>query len=350
MPVQHAALPVKPTGILRLLLVSGTALAVLAGCERKPASAQETTPAALSVRTAPAVLATTMRFEPVSGTVRSLDHAQVSARITGRVINADFTLGQAVAAGDTLVVLSAGELDARVAQARAALDQASNDYQREHSLLAKGVSTPETVRALDEKRRMAAAAFDEASALLGYTRVTAPFAGVVTNRFVSAGDLASPGTRLFEIEGTKRLRAEVEVPESLAALPPNAPLTILVGDKRVTGGLAEFSSAADPLARTRLAKVSLPEGSGVHQGQFVRVLWPAGDTPLLTVPANAVGSFGQTERVFVAADGKAVLRLVRTGLHDNDRIQILSGLDAGETVIIDAPATLRDGQPVQTQP
>ena len=336
--------------LFRLLAISAAVLATVGGCGRKSASPQEMKPPALPVHTARAVLAMEPRLQAVAGTVRSLAHAQVSARVAGRVSQADFTLGQTVAAGDTLVVLSADELNARVALAQAAFDQAGNDYAREASLLAKGASTAETVRTLDERRRMAGATLDETKAMLGYTRITAPFNGVVTSKFVNTGDLASAGTPLFELEGVTQLRAEVEVPESLATVSIGASLAVLVGDRKVNGALAEFSPASDSLSRTRLAKVSLPDGVGVHPGQFVRVLWPAGDTPLLTVPMNAVSAFGQMERVFVVTDGQATLRLVKTGAHAGDRVQILAGLDAGETIVLDVPATLRDGQTVHIQP
>ena len=328
--------------VLRLLAISAAVLAMAAGCGRKSA--------ALPVRTARAVLASEPRLQAVAGTVHSLDRALVSARITGRVARADFMLGQTVAAGDTLVVLSADELDARVDLAQAALDQAEHNFQRETTLLAKGASTSDTVRTLDESRRMAAATLAGARTMLGYTRVAAPFNGVVTRKFVNAGDLASAGAPLFELEGVDRLRAEVEVPESLATVPPRSSLAVLVGRRRINGTLAEFSPASDPLSRTRLAKVALPDDAGVHPGQFVRVLWPSGETALLTVPASAIGAFGQMERVFVVTDGRATLRLVKTGLHEGSRVQILAGLDAGETVILDAPPALRDDQPVSVQP
>ena len=331
-------------------MTAGVTIAALTGCGRGPAPASSSAEPALQVKTARAILATEPRFESVAGTVHSLARAQVSTKITGRVAQAEFVLGQTIAVGEPLVMLAADELNARVDQAQAALDQAENDHTREATLLSRGAATTDSVRSLDERRRMAGAALAEAKAMLGYTRVTAPFNGVITRKFVNAGDLASAGTPLFELEGIDQLRAEVEVPESLATIAPGASLTMLTGERRITGTLAEFSPASDPLSRTRLAKVSLPDNVSVHQGQFIRVFWPAGENALLTVPTNAIGTFGQMEQVFVVTDGKAVLRLVKTGLHDGSRVQILAGLDANETVILDAPASLHDGQAVTIQP
>ena len=347
---QFPTFTVKPTVLLKLFMTAGVTIAALTGCGRGPAPASSSAEPAIQVKTARAILATEPRFESVAGTVHSLARAQVSTKITGRVAQAEFVLGQTIAVGEPLVMLAADELNARVDQAQAALDQAENDHTREATLLSRGAATTDSVRSLDERRRMAGAALAEAKAMLGYTRVTAPFNGVITRKFVNAGDLASAGTPLFELEGIDQLRAEVEVPESLATIAPGASLTMLTGERRITGTLAEFSPASDPLSRTRLAKVSLPDNVSVHQGQFIRVFWPAGENALLTVPTNAIGTFGQMEQVFVVTDGKAVLRLVKTGLHDGSRVQILAGLDANETVILDAPASLHDGQAVTIQP
>jgi RND family efflux transporter MFP subunit len=116
------------------------------------------------------------------------------------------------------------------------------------------------------------------------------------------------------------------------------------------GRVAEISPALDAVSRTFLAKIDLPAGAAVRSGQFARVAWPAGEGTSLVVPATAVTTFGQMERVFVIADAKVAMRLVKTGARHGDEIEILSGLVAGERVVADGPATLRDGQPVEVKP
>ena len=307
--------------------------------------------AALAVRVAIAEARPLTLTQPVAGTLRPAEYAVVSARVMGTVTGADFTLGQNVATGDVLLTLAAAELDARLLQTQAALDQAVRDFERDSVLLAKNVVTAESVRALSDRRRGAEAAVQEAKALLDYSRVTAPFAGVITRKLVQSGDLATPGRPLFAIEAVTGLRAEVEVPASLPALAVGASVSVQLPGATATGTLAEFSPAADPMSRTRLAKITLPAGTAAaRSGDFVRVLWPSGKAAAITVPAEAVSSLGQLERVFVVSSGQARLRLVKTaGLHEG-RVVISAGLDAGETVVLDAPASLRDGQPVNIQP
>jgi RND family efflux transporter MFP subunit len=183
--------------------------------------------------------------------------------------------------------------------------------------------------------------------LQGYTRISAPFAGVITRELVKAGDLATPGAPLFTIEGTDQLQVEVQVPESFALPASDGALTVRIDDTEVVGTLAEISPSADGSSRTRSAKIDLPADVPARSGQFVRVLWPVGETQALWAPPEAVTRFGQMERVFVIQDDRARLRLVRTGARHDTGIAILAGLNDGDTVVLDPPAGLRDGQPVE---
>jgi RND family efflux transporter MFP subunit len=321
----------------------------LAACRRDEPRAAAALPA-VAVATARVESVALVRRESVAGTVRPADRATLSARIAGAVTGPVPALGTAVTPGAVLLTLGADEVRARLAQARAGLEQIERNLARERTLVEHGATTTENVRTLEDQRRAAVAAVDEAAALQSYSTITAPFAGVVTRRHVETGDLAAAGTPLLELEGTGRLRAEVNVPESLPAPAPGADLTVEADGAALPGRLAEISPAADPATRTRPAKVDLPAGAAVRSGQFVRVLWPAGRTTALLVPAGALVRFGQLEQVFVAgANGRAELRLVRTGGREDGRLVVLSGLTAGESVVVDPPPTLREGQPLEVR-
>jgi RND family efflux transporter MFP subunit len=187
--------------------------------------------------------------------------------------------------------------------------------------------------------------------MLAYTTLRAPFDGVVARRPANAGDLAVPGLPLLEIEGIGAFQVEVGLPDSLAEkLAVGTPLavTVPVANVTFTGVLAELSSAADPAAHTISAKITVPPGTGVRSGQFARVQVPGVPVATLLVPASAVTTIGQIERIFVVrADHRAELRLVKTGASRDNRIEILSGLDDGESVVAVAPPELREGQPLE---
>ena len=142
------------------------------------------------------------------------------------------------------------------------------------------------------------------------------------------------------------------MPDSLAGnLAPGTPLTVTAGGHTFAAPLAELSSTADANARSVLAKLAVPAGTAVRSGQFVRVSVPGAPVRVLLVPADAISVLGQMERVFVAGESnRAVLRLVKSGASQGGRTEILTGLDAGEKVVVNPPAGLREGQTLEILP
>jgi RND family efflux transporter MFP subunit len=110
--------------------------------------------------------------------------------------------------------------------------------------------------------------------------------------------------------------------------------------------VSEIEPSADAASRTFRVRLDLPEGAGVRAGMFGRVTLPAGESERLTVPALAVERRGQMELVWVVEDGRAALRLIRTGRSWGEDTEVLSGLKAGERVVVGASLGIREGQPV----
>ena len=332
------------------------ALALFAGCA-KPAASDVAAGANLppaKVRIAVVGAENVASLTEVTGTVRPVQRAQLAAKLMGAIEEMPVTLGQPVRAGDLLVKISAGEITARVAQAQAQLNVARRDLERERDLLPKGASTADMVRGLEDRYTMTQAMVREAEVMLGYAEIRAPFDGVVARKSAHPGDLAAPGMVLLEVEGTADFQVEAAVPDSLATgLVRGTALTVELpaAGLTFTGALAELSSAADTQARSVLAKISVPAGTAVRSGEFARVRVPGAAVPTLLVPATALSPLGQMERVFVAGAGqRTVLRLVKSGTLHGDRVEILSGLDAGERVVVNPPAGLREGQPLEFLP
>lgn len=328
---------------------------LLAGCSR-PAAAPEASaslpplPVALSAARAESVPALT----EVTGTVRPVLRATLSAKVMGTIEHLPVALGQRVGANDELVRLSAAEISARALQARSQLNQAQRDLARERDLLAKGASTADLVNNLQDRVAMTEALLREAETMIGYTVIRAPFAGVVARRPANLGDMAAPGQPLLELEGEGAFQVEAGIPDSLAArLAPGASVHAEVPGTGLafTATLAELSSAADPSARTVPAKFTVPADLAVRSGQFVRVQVPGEARTVILVPAAAVSRTGQLERVFVVGEGnRAELRLVKTGATRGDRLEILAGLEPGERVVLHAPADLREGRLLEGRP
>lgn len=289
-----------------------------------------------------------------SGTVRAVRRAAIAAKVSGYITAFSITLGQRVSAGEILLTISAAELDARVAQARAQLTQIERELARERALQSTGAGTIDAVKSLEDRLAQTQAAVREAETMLGYATVRAPFDGVVAKKHVEAGDFATPGAPLLQLDGRDAFEIEVGVPESLgAALAVGTPLDVEISGApaRLRATIAELSSAADSAARTITAKLSVPPGTSVRSGEFVRVFLPGARADVLLVPTVALSPFGQMERVFtVGENNRASLRLIKTGAVRGDRVEVLSGLDVTDRVVAAPPPTLRDGQPLAISP
>ncbi len=285
----------------------------------------------------------------VVGTVQAVQRASIAAKVSGFIAEIPVVLGSRVRKGDLLVKISAEEISARLLQAQAQLAQARRNLEREQKLLRQNASTPETVKTMRDMYAIAEAGYREAKTMLGYTTITAPFAGVITRKIAHAGDLATPGTPLLELENSSRLQIVTAVPESVVRnIETGDRITVKVPAARLVGQgtVAEIAPVADPRSRTTRVKINISQSALLRTGQFARVSIPMKNTETLLVPASAIVPFGQMDRVFVAEKGKARLRLVRTGERADGMVEILAGLNPGDRVIVDNNRLLVNGQPL----
>lgn len=316
-------------------------------------SAAEKATAPVSVTTAIASEQEIPALVEVAGTVQAAERAAIAAKITGVITRMPVLLGSTVKAGDLLVALSADEIAARVTQAEAQLAQAKRNLDREQNLLQKNAATAETVKSMTDLHAVAQAAYREAKTMLGYATITAPFDAVVTRKNVSSGDLATPGAVLLQLENNRRLQVTTAVPESLALqlrVGDTLTVKIPVADLALQGTLSEIAPAADPTSRTTQVILDLPLDPNLRSGQFARILLPSRQNKTLLIPASAVVPLGQMDRVFVVREGRAQLRLVRTGMNANGMTEILAGLNPGETVVTTNNRLLTNGQALQVTP
>lgn len=337
-----------------LIVVAVTATALSAACRQ-----EEKNPTAKSVAITPiAVRAAKVEKRPATsqvelvGTVQAVERAEISAKITGNIISLPIEVGSRVKAGQLLAELSAQEISAQVQQAKAQLEQAKRNLAREENLLKRNAATPETVKALEDSLRIADAGHRTALAMLDFTRITAPFSGIISRKLASVGDLATPGKPLLHLEEENNLQVLTDIPEAMIAriykgdtlrlAIPSAPLT-------QSGVVAEVSPVADPSSRTSPVKLRLAPNPQLRSGQFARVTLALAEVQTLTVPNEAILTHGQMEKVYVIDNDKLALRLVRSGARSEGRVEIVSGLAEGESVAIPVTPQLRDGLPVTVQ-
>ena len=190
----------------------------------------------------------------------------------------------------------------------------------------------------------AAAVRDQAKTTESFTTIAAPFDGMVTEKMVEPGNMASPGTPLLRLEDTRGFRLEVRVDESRVAQIRNGdsvPVFLGAVNSLIKGTVVEVSRAVDADARAFLVKISLPDVPGLRSGQFGKARFGGTPRRALTVPPSAIVRRGQVTSVFVVDKDVARVRLINLS-----ESEVVAGLTESELVILSPPAGLTDGRRV----
>jgi multidrug efflux pump subunit AcrA (membrane-fusion protein) len=320
------------------------------------------------------------------GVVQARTTATITARIVATVRAVRVSPGDRVRAGQTLVVLDGDDLAAGARAARAAAlaaDQgakaAAAELRAAEAGLALARASHDRIAGLEAKRSATAQELDEATATLrsaearaagasaralqatsavesaraagdqastteSFTTITAPFDGLVTEKMVEPGNMASPGVPLLRLEDTRAFRLEVRVDESRIdqiRSGDRVPVFLGAGNPPINGQVVELSRAVDADARAFLVKIALPDASGIRSGEFGKARFGGTPRRALTIPSSAIVRRGQLTSVFVVEKGIARVRLV-----DLSESEVLAGLTESEVVILSPPAGVTDGRRV----
>ncbi len=323
----------------------------LAGCQKhEPAHLKEQLPT-VQTRSQKIEKMPHVATEEVVATVNAKLRSVIESKVSGRIEQMLVVPGQQVKEGELLATLDVREIKARLDQATPTLEQAEKDLRRFTELLQKRVITQQEFEGAEAKARVARASVIEATTMLSYAQVTAPFDGVITRKLADVGDLATPGKPLIEMEDPGALRIEASVPDAIIdRVSIGAKLPVRIGKLDFEGTVREISPIADPSSRTMLVKLDLPAAPGLRTGQFGRVFVPVAETTVLRIPSDAVLRRGQMELVFIKDGNIARLRIVKTGKVFDQESEIVSGVNAGEEVITEGQSDLVDGQPIEEKP
>ena len=245
---------------------------------------------------------------------------------------------------------------ARLEAARTAVTQSeSRVHQAESAVTASDSRTAAARRraeAAEARIREAQAEAARAEVQLAYTRITASGPGLVVEKTVEVGDLAMPGKALLRIEDPAGYRLEAQVAASDAPTVRTGQLvSVSIGSVGLLAArVGEIVPAADPATRTITIKLDLPAAPGVRGGLYGTARFTVGQAERLVLPIRAVVERGSLTGVYVAEGGHARLRFVTLGPRRGDRAEVLSGLEAGERVVVEGVDRLRDGAPVEIAP
>lgn len=289
------------------------------------------------------------------GVVEAVHSATLSAQTGGRVLELPFDVNDYVKAGDVVVRFTDVEQQSAQRQARAALaaaqaaaSEAEAEFKRvseifERRLVSRAQFDQATARrdATRAQLESAQAAVKAASETLDYTVVRAPYSGIVTQRFVEVGETVRPGQPLIAGLSLDRLRLQVRVPQSdVQAIRANGRAHLLLGDgRRVEAEKVTVFPYADPATHSFSVRVDLPEAdTGLSPGMAAKVAFVVGEDERLLLPLSSLVKRSEVTAAYVYGETGLALRQLRLGHRADDRVEVLSGLNAGDRVAVDPVA------------
>jgi RND family efflux transporter MFP subunit len=305
-----------------------------------------------------------------TGTVHARETAVVSAQVVGRIQQVLVREGDSVRAGQTMVVLDDAALRASANQAEAGVKAAQDEQVAAQTDATLAASTLERYRQLQTEKSVSPQEMDEvaqragaasarleavraqteaagaqesgAHTMLGYSRLVAPFAGVVTARMADPGTLASPGVPLLQVDQAGALQLQATVDESaIGVIHKGMKAQVAIdgtSSADITGTVAEIDPAADPASHSFLVKIDMPASSQLRAGMYGTAEFANGVRQAIVVPRSAVVSRGSLVCAYVLdANGIAQLRYLTLGAQQGNLVEVLSGISPGEK-LVDDPA------------
>jgi membrane fusion protein (multidrug efflux system) len=288
----------------------------------------------------------------VPGNVLAEQQIDVQSELSGKVAFIGFREGQPVKAGQLLLRLDDAELKARADQAGARLLLARTREQRlKQDLKAQAVSQGEYDQVFAEwKSAEAEAALTKAQ--WEKTHVRAAFGGVVGLREVELGSVVQPGTRLTTLQNLSSLRIEFSVPEKLAAsVKPGFKVRFTTTGSTDTSVAVVYAVESRVDAETRLLRVrarreTSGKASTILPGSFARVELPTGQNDVMRLPTQAVVQSARGAQVWRVRSGIAELAVFQPGARDANMVEVVSGLNEGDTILVSGLLQLRPGTAV----
>jgi RND family efflux transporter MFP subunit len=310
----------------------------------------------------------------VSGTVASKNAAQLSTRVMGHVERVNVNIGDRVSKGQLLISINSADLKAKKAQvnagiseAKAAYDIAEKDFNRFKKLFDQNSASQKELDDITAHYNMAKARYEaalqmrnEIDAQFAYTNVIAPFNGIITARFIDAGDLANPGMPLLAIEAPDDFEVVARVPESsISKIEKGLRTKVMIPsiETAVSGNVSKVSASSANSGGQYVVKIDLEESNKkMRSGMFVTVNFPsikndsAHQSGTVLIPRSIVIERGGLTGIYtVSQQETAVLRWLRLGKTIGDQVEVLSGLKADETYILDTEGKLYNGAKLTIQ-
>lgn len=291
------------------------------------------------------------------GTLEAVEEASLNAHITGYLKKLYVDEGDNVKAGQILAEIDAPDVMDEYSKAKADLSLKNVTRERYLKLLNGNVISQQEFDGIDSAYSEAKAKFNTAKAWVGYTKITAPFTGSIARRFKYQGDYISPTGRgenasIFLMVNEKLLRAAVYVPQSDVSRVRVGNLVDITVDafpnQIFKGEISRLDALLDQSTKTQRVLVDVKNADNrLRAGMFVSVLLHFNvKENALALPSDLVETEGAKKFVYLFADGRAKKTFVTVGIAQGDRVEIISGLSAGDDVIQRGMLAIGDGEQV----
>ncbi len=293
----------------------------------------------------------------LTGDVTAIQQAEIFSKVSGNLERVYADMGAPARRNQLLAVIDSTELYQQYQLTAATFQNARVKYQRFKSLLEQNLVSKEDVDDAEATMKVAEANYDAARTRLSYARITAPFSGYITKRYLDPGALVSPGNAtLFTLMDLDSIKVVVNVLEKDIAFIPQIKKAAVTVDafpgKEFSGIVARSSEAIDLSTRTLAVEVDVPNPTReLKPGMFANVTLIVDERhDAITVPTIAVMKDDAGSYVYAGASNTARRIRVITGGEQNSRTEILSGLDGSEDIITTGQQFVRDGGQIVIQP
>jgi len=324
-------------GLVALVVWSGGLLESKVGPGKE--DYQPGVPVPAGVKTLSVKIVKTPSPVEVVGTAASERMVNLSARLPATIVTMLVSAGNTVSNGQVLATLDDRDIREQLGAVEAQFKQAEIEWARTLKLFEKGATTDQARIAAISAYEAAKARLQQIRVMLSYTVIVSPMDGVVTDRRLEAGDLVAPGQVVLTVYDPLQMRLNVAVPgRLLQKFPLNQAVEVRLDgvESAVQGVVREIVSEIDPLSRTQLVKVHLTQnGLAILPGSYGRIQVEGDVHESVWIPASAIYRVGQQELVQLVVEGRAIRRVVRTGLMQGAQVEILAGLADGEVILLE---------------
>ena len=344
-------------------------ISLMMSCSEKEQSTAQKEEPVIDVKTQK-VNAVTQNQVTASGKVESVSSSMITTRQSGYVDQVNVKVGEKVKKGQTLIQLDDSNLQAKRSQvksnintAKTAFENAKKDLERYENLKANNSVSKKEFEQIklqyDNAQSNLEAARQQLNSIeseLNYVNIKAPFDGVVTNKFIKAGNLAMPGKPLLNINGSDQYEVISKVgEEQVNQISEGQEVNVYISsvDVELKGKVTEVSSSSAVSGGQYMVKINIPMNDKIKPGMYAEVKIQSENESIsqeLMIPSSALIYTNDLVGVYtVSKSNTAILRWLKIGNKQADQVEVLSGLNQDDSVIVEADGKLYNGAKISDQ-